>query len=100
MPSSNAWPARMMTWVTDVEPVGPHRLRLTFSDGSTGVRDFAGPRERSGPMVTPLHDPDFFARVFVEDGVPIWPNGCDWDPSALHEAMTREGSLSRLATAE
>lgn len=51
-------------------------------------------------MVTPLHDPDFFARVFVEDGVPTWPNGYDWDPDALHEAMTREGSLSRLAAAE
>ena len=48
-------------------------------------------------MVEPLGDPDFFTRVFLDDGILTWPNGFDLDSIALHEKMKEHGLLRRTA---
>jgi hypothetical protein len=83
--------------VAEVEPVSGYRLRLVFSDGSAGEHDFAELIGEGGPMVEPLKDPAFFARVFVEMGVPTWPNGFDMDAIKLHMDMAAAGELRRDA---
>ena len=71
-----------------LEHLGGHRLRLTFADGLIGDVDLA---ERFtglvGPMFEPLSDPDYFARVSVDEelGTIVWPNGADLAPDVLHE---------------
>ena len=85
--------------VVRVEPVGGYRLSVLFSSGAEGVRDFADIIAEGGVMVTPLADPAFFARVFVQNGVPAWPNGFDVDAIALHREM-KEAGLLRAATAD
>jgi Protein of unknown function (DUF2442) len=80
--------------VVSVKPMGGHTLRVTFSDGSSGVHDFSSTTARDGEMVRPLKDPAFFAHVFVELGALTWPNGFDLDPIALHECMAAAGELS------
>jgi len=80
--------------VTQVEVVADYRLRLNFSDGSSGEVDFAG-REWRG-VFAPLRDPAFFAKVAVDPelGTIIWPGGIDMAPETLHES-----ALGRLKTA-
>lgn len=75
--------------VTQVEVIGEHRLRLTFSDGTVGEVSFAG-REWHGVM-EPLRDPDYFARVTVdpEAGTISWPNGVDLAPEPLYAEARR-----------
>jgi hypothetical protein len=85
--------------VVEARPLGEHRLWVRFSDGRQGVRDFADILAEGGPMIGPLRDPTFFARVFVECGVPTWPNGFDVDAIALHEEMAAAGLLSDVAAA-
>jgi hypothetical protein len=70
---------------------------LLFSDGSAGEHDFAQLIQEGGPMVEPLRDAAFFARVFVELGVPAWPNGFDLDALKLHMDMSAAGELNRHA---
>ncbi|HTX47786.1 MAG TPA: DUF2442 domain-containing protein [Caulobacteraceae bacterium] len=75
------------------------RLDLEFSDGSFGIaslEDFV----QTGPMMAPLRDPAYFAQVFLEMGVPTWPNGCDVDPTALRMRLKAEGALRRPIPAE
>ncbi len=83
--------------VVSVKPVGGFKLRVGFSDGSTGVHDFSSTVARTGEMIVPLKDPAFFARVFVELGALAWPNGFDLDPIALHERMLAAGELTPVA---
>ncbi|HEX4410238.1 MAG TPA: DUF2442 domain-containing protein [Xanthobacteraceae bacterium] len=83
--------------VVSVKPLGDYRLRISFSDGSVGIRDFVSTIVRTGEMVQPLKDPAFFARVFVELGALTWPNGFDLDPIALHDRMAEAGELTREA---
>ncbi len=79
--------------VVRVEPRGGYRLVLAFfSDGSEGERDFADLVAEGGEMVEPLRR-GCFARVFLDDGVPTWPNGFDLDPIALHQEMKAAGLL-------
>ena len=80
--------------VVDLKPLDGHCLWLRFSDGREGVRDFADILAEGGPMVEPLRDQEFFARAFVEYGVPAWPNGFDMDAIALHQEMETAGLLS------
>jgi len=59
-----------MVDVVKVRPMEAFRLWVRFGDGSEGVADLSRLSERTGPMVAPLKDPAFFARVFVEAGAP------------------------------
>jgi Protein of unknown function (DUF2442) len=79
--------------VISLKCLGGYRLDIAFSDGSRGVRDFADIVAHEGEMVRPLRDADYFARVFIEEGVLTWPNGYDVDPIALHEEMKETGLL-------
>lgn len=65
--------------------VGPHRLRLGFSDGLVGDVDFSE-RKWSG-VLAPLGDPEIFAGVFVDAGAGTvaWSNGLDLAPEPLHD---------------
>ena len=72
---------------------------MQFSDGGEGVADLSGLVARTGPMVAPLKDPAYFSRVFIEAGVPTWPNGYDYAPSALYVEMRDAGTL-HLAAAQ
>jgi hypothetical protein len=71
--------------VVHVEPRGGYRVLVRFSNGAEGERDFSDMIAEGGPMVEPLRDPAFFARVFIDDGVLAWPNGLDLDSIALHD---------------
>ena len=79
--------------IVKVDKLGGFRLRLHFSDGSVGERDFSDIVAEGGPMVEPLRDPAFFARVFLEYGTLAWPNGFDLDSIALHQEMKAAGQL-------
>ena len=79
----------MIPDVTSVEVVGPHRLRLAFSDGAVGEIDLALHLAFEG-VFEALHDPAYFAQVRVdgEAGTVTWPNGADLDPLVLHALVT------------
>lgn len=79
--------------LVEVKALEHPRLWLRFSDGREGVRDMSDLLAEGGPMVDPLREPSLFARVFVQFGVPTWPNGFDLDAIALHDDMTKAGLL-------
>jgi Protein of unknown function (DUF2442) len=74
--------------VTSVEPVSGHRLFLRFEDGTQGELDFSAESWRG--VFAPLEDPEYFARVEVDDeiGTIVWPNGADVAPETLHLWVT------------
>ena len=76
-----------------------YRLDVEFTDGSSGVADL-GDFVMIGPMMEPLRDQAFFAQVFIEMGVPTWPNGCDIDPTALRMRIKDSGALRSPMAAE
>jgi len=79
--------------IVRVEALGGFRLRIRFSDGLEGERDFSDLIAEGGPMVEPLKEPAFFGRVFIELGTLTWPNGFDLDSIALHDEMKAVGAL-------
>lgn len=64
-------------------------LYVEFDDGTTGEYSL---RDRLvGPMLEPLRDAVFFAKVRLDEwGVPVWPNGADVAPDAIHDVLSRE----------
>lgn len=73
------------------------RMHLIFSDGQEGTLDLRNVVLQAGSMVQPLQNPDQFARVFVESGIPTWPNGFALDAVALHREMSTAGLLRQAA---
>jgi len=88
-----------MIKIARIEWLGDYRLRVWFSDGTSGEHDFAGLQNETGPMVEPLHDPAFFGKAFVEDGALVWPNGFDAAPGWLHREMKARGELKAAVVA-
>jgi len=65
--------------------VGPYRLAVAFTDGTTQEIDFH-PVLR-GALFGPLRDLATFNAVTLdrEAGTLTWPNGADFDPATLHD---------------
>jgi hypothetical protein len=60
--------------VTEVEPIGDHKLRLTFEYGEQRLLDM---RPYMIGVFTELKNPDYFRQVRIEDGSIAWPHGQD-----------------------
>jgi hypothetical protein len=90
----------MMIDVIGVRRLAGYSFEIAFSNDMIGERDFSFILREFGPILEPLNDPGYFARVFVDDGALIWPNGYDWDPIALHDDMKTAGLLRRVDAAE
>jgi len=90
----------MLNKVVEVKIAAPHVLRITYSDGYSGVHDFASLVNEGGKMAEPLRDPAYFARVFLEYGALTWPNGYDMCPDWLRMEMSRNGAVKSTAAAE
>ena len=84
-----------MIKLTAVEPKDGYQLSLRFSDGVSGVYDFAAFIEANTEMTAPLRDPAFFARYFIELGALAWPNGLDFSAGSLHQYLQDAGKLQR-----
>jgi hypothetical protein len=84
--------------VIRLRPLDGHRLLVRFSDGSEGVSDLSDLLAKSGPMIEPLHAPEYFNRVFIELGAPTWPNGFDICPTHRYMQLRDAGALTRTAT--
>jgi hypothetical protein len=83
-----------MIEVTKLKYLGGHRLHATFSDGTAGEYDFSAHVAETGPMIEPLRDSEYFARVFLEDGALTWPNGFDMCPDWLRREIEAAGTLA------
>ena len=61
---------------TRVTALSGYWLQVGFDDGTTGELDMAD--RLFGPMFELLHDPNEFAKVFVDEfGAVAWPCGAD-----------------------
>ena len=85
-----------MERITRLEVVRPHVLYVEFSDGTKGEWDMT--QRLNGPVFEPLRDPEYFARVHLDElGVPVWPNGADVAPDALHARLRGDSSSTSKA---
>jgi hypothetical protein len=79
-----------------VERIGAHTLRLTFSDRLVRELDFSETLRRG--VFAPLEDEMVFAQARIDavTGTVCWPNGADLDPDVLHgdfEPASGRGSV-------
>ena len=75
-----------MERVISAKPLDDFKVEVEFSDGTHGIVSL---KDRLfGPVFEPLKDPDYFARLTIDEfGVICWPNGADIAPDALYERL-------------
>jgi hypothetical protein len=75
-----------MYWdVVEVEPEPLYGLRVRFADGLSG-RIQLDESELVGALA-PLRDPEYFFRVFVDQGAVAWPGDIDLAPDAMYQKV-------------
>ena len=67
--------------IRKAEAIGPHRLRLTLTNGYIVERDVE--RLLRGPVFEPLRDPALFALASARYGTVVWPGEIDIAPETL-----------------
>jgi hypothetical protein len=81
--------------VVDVQPRPGFQLQVTFRDGTSGLvdlRGFLASAAVAGTVFESLRDEWFFRRVALERGALRWPNGVDFAPDAMYDAIRRTGT--------
>lgn len=63
--------------IKKVEPTSNFELICTFDNDIVRLYDLKLLFKKRGPMLEPLRKIAYFKRVFLEMGVPTWPNGFD-----------------------
>jgi hypothetical protein len=75
--------------VTAVKVLPPFGLDLEFNDQTQRQIDLSRALGTvlKGPIFEPLHNPAFFAQVYLDEegGTVAWPNGADIAPISLYE---------------
>lgn len=73
--------------VMEARYVGGYVIWLRFRDGTVGEVDLS--RELWGEVFEPLRDLDYFKKFTIdpEGRTLVWPNGADFAPEFLHEAV-------------
>jgi Protein of unknown function (DUF2442) len=87
----------MLNKVIEAKIVAPYTLRITFSDGASGVHKFDELLIGPAPILEPFKEPSYFERVFLEYGALTWPNSYDMCPDWLRMEMEKAGELHRPA---
>jgi len=80
----------MILHVTEVECLGDYRLRLRFNNGAEGIVHLAS--ELHGEIFEPLRDPTYFGCVKLTSRTIEWPNGADFAPEFLLQALLQPTS--------
>lgn len=81
----------MILHVTEVQYLGDYRLRLKFNNGIEGVVDLAS--ELYGDIFAPLLDPAYFRSGKLTSRTIEWPNGADFAPEFLLQALLQPASV-------
>lgn len=78
----------LLVKVEQAEHLKDYQVRLTFSDGLTGVVDLE--QEIWGEVFEPLKDVEYF-KTFTKDRWTIgWDCGADFAPEFLHELTLQQ----------
>ena len=81
----------MFLHVKEVEHIEGHKLRLSFSDGSSGEVDLVD--ELKGQVFEPLQNVAKFRNVMVAGHTVAWDNGADFAPEFLRDLMQEQGTV-------
>ena len=88
-----------MIRIVSAQPLPQYRLKVTFSDGASGI--FPVEPERRGGMFLKLLDAAVFNAVTINPdfGCVEWPGGIDLCPDTMHQAMTGSDAGAELHAA-
>jgi hypothetical protein len=75
--------------VIEVSVIPERRLSVRFSDGVAGTVEID--QDSLCGVFTPLSDPAFFSRAYIDHGAVTWPNGADLAPDTMHDALRAAG---------
>jgi len=86
----------MIPHVTAAEFVQDYQIRLSFSDGATGIVDFKDRILGRGGVFAELENPTHFAAFTIDPEAKTlcWSNGVDFCPTTLHALATQNGSVA------
>jgi len=82
--------------IVEVKPEPDCCLFVRFQDGLSGRIRFR-PEELTG-VLAPLREPQFFNRVFIDQGAVAWPGEIDLAPDGMYRQIASETDQQRQAS--
>ena len=73
-------------YVIDARYLNNYNIEIFFDDGKSGVVNLSKYPEKGG-VFSPLSDPEYFKKFFIDLNTLCWPNGADIAPERLYEQI-------------
>lgn len=70
------------------------QVALKFSNGKEGTFDGHLLLARSGSLLEPLRNENYFQRLFIDAGALCWPNGLELSPSRVYETCRIQNAMA------
>ena len=86
-----------MIKVVSVKPLEGYKLRLTLSDGRSGIFDVLPYLEME--VFRELKDPQYFCRVYVDYGTVVWPHEQDIAPDTIEVDLEPDQPAAEIGIA-
>lgn len=74
-------------YVIDARYLNDYNIEIFFDDGKAGVVDLRKYPDKGG-VFSPLSDPEYFRKFFIDLNTLCWPNGADIAPERLYEQIS------------
>ncbi len=75
-----------MIKILEATAVAPYQILLEFSDGSQRIWSAENLlATRTGTLLEPLRDINYFQRFFLDAGALCWANGLEFSPERIYE---------------
>lgn len=75
-----------MIKILEATAVAPYQILLEFSDGTQRVWSAENLlATRTGTLLEPLRDTNYFQRFFLDAGALCWANGLEFSPERIYE---------------
>lgn len=82
----------MIPDVIDIQILPEYKIKVTLSNGKTGIFDVTPYLDRG--VFTELKNYDYFKRAWIEYGTIVWPHEQDFSPETI-EIKMKEAELDK-----
>lgn len=83
-----------MISIISTKYIEDYKIKLVFSDQTSGILDFKYLLDVKSSLTIPLEDANYFKTFFIDFGALCWKNGLEFSADSLQQKLAKQNLLN------